>query len=329
MADPKALKTPAFVKKYPQNPILKASDVPYHSTLVFNPAVIKYRGKYVMVFRNDYGDEEQKKLWGINLGVAISEDGINFKVEEKPLFSWSDDFVARVYDPRLIELEDTLYLCCAIDTRCGTCGCIARVSSDLDKVEVIHTTTPDNRNLVLFPEKIDGLYVRLERPFPLYSRQKELFDIWISYSPDMIYWGKHKVVLTTEDIPYVNAKIGPGAPPIKTEHGWLVIIHAVDIDPNNPTTDWAGKPWKKTYYGGAMLLDLKDPSKVIGVAKEPLLVPELDYEKQGFRPNVIFPTAAILEDDGELKIYYGASDTVIALATVKLDDLIKFILSSA
>jgi beta-1,4-mannooligosaccharide/beta-1,4-mannosyl-N-acetylglucosamine phosphorylase len=138
-----------------------------------------------------------------------------------------------------------------------------------------------------------------------------------------MYWGNSKLLLGVEDVPYANDKIGPGAPPVKTPKGWLTTFHAVDIDPYRGKNGW--EPfWKKRYCAGIMLLDLEDPSKIIGLYKEPLLAPEADYEiSGGFRNHVIFPGGMILEDDGEVKIYYGAADTVECLATAHVDDLIK------
>jgi len=213
-------------------------------------------------------------------------------------------------------------MCFAIDTQHGVRGGIA-VTEDFEKFDIISMTVPDNRNMVLFPEKINNLYVRLERPFPVYGRRnKERFDIWLSDSPDLKYWGNSKLVLGVEHVPYSNSKIGPGAPPVKTRHGWLTTFHAVDIDENRGKNGWE-KAWKKRYSAGIMLLDLEDPSKVIGMYKEPLIAPEAEYEVSGgFRNDVIFPGGMILEDNGEVKIYYGAADTVECLATAHVDDLV-------
>ena len=130
-----------------------------------------------------------------------------------------------------------------------------------------------------------------------------------------------------EDFNYTNDKVGPGAPPVKTDKGWLVFTHGVDLDLERGKNGWENS-WKKRYCAGMILLDLNDPRKVLGIYRDPLLAPETDYEvKDGFRTNVIFPTGAILEDDGTVKIYYGASDTVIALATAKVDDLVELCLA--
>ena len=146
----------------------------------------------------------------------------------------------------------------------------------------------------------------------------------MSSSPDLEYWGHHQLVLGAEDVPYCNSKIGPGPAPIETDAGWLVIFHAVHFGPNRPGTGWE-RNWKKLYMAGALLLDRNDPARVLAVSQQPLITPEADYELEGYRGNTVFPTAAILEDDDEVKIYYGAADTVVGLATAKLGDLIDFI----
>ena len=327
---PELLSAPCIKKL--SKPVLTKDDVPYESSCVFNAGVIKHNGKYLMIFRNDYGTDKEsfengKHFQGTSIGFAESENGVdNWKVFPKPLCD-SHDFegteTSRLYDPRIIEIEGKLYLCLAKDTKHGVCGCIAELSEDLKSYKIISTSVPDNRNMVLFPEKIGGYYVRLERPMPVYGRGgKDRFDMWLSVSPDLEFWGKSELVLGVEDIPYANDKIGPAAPPIKTKEGWLTIIHAVDIDPERGKNGWE-KQWKKRYCAGAVLLDLEDPSKVIGVCKIPLIAPDTPIEyDEGFRENAVFPCAAVLEDDGEVKIYYGASDTVVCLATANVDDLI-------
>lgn len=304
-------------------PILTRKDVPYNAALIFNAGVTRYNGKYVMIFRNDYGDFENHKLTGTNLGLATSDDGISWSVSPKPCFELNDGEIQRVYDPRLTVIDGECYVCFAVDTNHGLRGGIAK-TEDFEHFDILSMTLPDNRNMALFPEKINGNYVRLERPMPVYSRWgKDVFDIWLSESPDLVYWGKHRLVMGVEDVPFANDKIGPAAPPIKTEKGWLTTFHAVSLDPTGGKNGWEGK-WQKSYYAGIMLLDLDDPSKVIGKYEEPLIVCDKDFETDdGFRKDVIFPCGNILENNGEVKIYYGASDTVECLATAYVDDLIK------
>lgn len=315
------------IVRYPGNPILSAADIPYPSSLVFNAGITKYNGKYVMVFRNDYGFSASgydPKQTGTNIGVAFSDDGIKWEVRSKPWIGITDknSEISRFYDPRLSVIDGKCYLCFAVDTKHGVRGGIA-VTEDFDKYEVLSLSAPDNRNMVLFPEKVNGKFFRLERPFPEYSRgYKELFDIWSSDSPDCRYWGNTQLVLGTEQVPFANAKIGPAAPPIKTKKGWLTTFHATRKFTDRQFKGWETSPWRKEYLAGLMLLDLNEPWKVIGLAPEPLLTPETDYELDGFRGSVIFPGGMVLEDSGEVKIYYGAADTFEALVTADVDDLL-------
>ena len=316
------------VKRHPGNPVLSKNDVPYPADLVFNAGIAKYRGRYVMVFRNDYlapGTSWPDRLY-TNLGLAFSDDGIAWQVQPAPylpLESVRTEEISRIYDPRLTVIEDEIYLCFAMDTAHGLRGGIAR-TTDFTDFEIVSLSVPDNRNMVLFPEKINGLYCRLERPMPVYSRGgKDRFDTWLSYSPDLRYWGDSQLVLAVEDVPWANDKTGPAAPPIKTKYGWLATYHGVDRDNARGKNGWE-ETWQKRYCAGIMLLDLEDPSRVIGNYPHPLLAPEAPYEiAGGFRNHAIFPCGMLLEDDGEVKIYYGAADIVTCLATAHVDDLVE------
>lgn len=325
----RTLQSSPVIHRHPANPILAPKDIPYHPAMVFNAGVTKFQGKYVMVFRNDYGNEAEQTILPhetTNLGLAFSDDGVNWQPASAPCWSWHDEEVIRVYDPRLTVIEGRCFMCFAVDTKHGLRGGIA-VTEDFSRFEVLSLSVPDNRNMVLFPERIGGKYVRLERPFPVYSRGgQDRFDTWISDSPDLRYWGNSKLLLTVEQVPFANDKVGPGAPPVRTEKGWLTTFHAVDLDPKRGKNGWE-EAWKKRYTAGIMLLDLEDPSRIIGMSPSPLLVPEAAYEIEGgFRNHVIFPGGMLLEDSGEVKIYYGAADTVECLATADVNDLIRLCL---
>ena len=311
------------ISRHPLNPILAPKDLAYPSNLLFNAGVCKHEGKYIMAFRNDYGygDKTPGRFTGTNIGLAYSDDGVKWTPAPAPWFEWKDNEVSRAYDPRITIIDGQIILCFAVDTAHGVRGGIA-TTKDFDKWEILSLSTPDNRNMVVFPEKINGKFARLERPFPVYSRGCDRFDIWFQDSPDLRYWGNTNLVLGVEDVPYANDKIGPAAPPIKTSKGWLTTFHAVTRDNTRGKHGWEEK-WQKIYYGGIMLLDLNEPWKVIGLCKEPLLAPEASYETdEGFRTHVIFPGGMILEDSGEVKIYYGAADTVECLATADVNDLL-------
>ncbi len=314
------------VSRYAGNPVLSCKDVPYASDLVFNAGVIPYQGGYAMVFRNDYGYQGRARFTGTNIGLALSPDGIRWQVEDTPVFSMKDEEIERAYDPRLTVIDGEIYMTFAVDTKHGLRGGIAK-THDLHHFEVISMSVPDNRNMVLYPQKYNGMFMRLERPMPVYSRGKDRFDIWWSESPDLVHWGNAHLVAGVEDFPFANDKIGPGAPPVYTEKGWLALTHTVDIDPERGKNGWEDR-WIKRYCAGVALLDLNEPWKMIGCSQAPLLAPETDYEvRDGFRTNVIFPTAALPMPGGTLRIYYGAADTVIALAEAKTEDLIVLCLN--
>jgi beta-1,4-mannooligosaccharide/beta-1,4-mannosyl-N-acetylglucosamine phosphorylase len=322
------LRSSPVIKRFKDGePVLSAQHIPYKAECVFNAGVAKFQGKYVMVFRDDRDYDTQKQMFRERImGVAESNDGVNWEVREKP-FLTKDMIplpdIVYMYDPRVTVLEGAPYLCFAVDTNHGVCGGIARIDDNFEKITILSLSAPDNRNMVLFPEKIGGLYWRLERPFPVYSRGGvDRFDMWASASPDMRYWGDTGLVLAVEDVPWANDKIGPGAPPVKTKKGWLTLFHAVDRDRSRGKNGWEDC-WQKRYCIGIALLDPENPAKVVGLCKTPLMAPETDYEvNEGFRANVLFPGGLIVEDSGEVKIYYGVSDTVECLATANLDDLI-------
>lgn len=320
--------TPRFVVRHSANPVLSASAIPYPATLIFNAGVTKYQGKYVMVFRNDYGGTPGSAHFeGTNIGIAFSDDGIFWHPQPEPWIEWKTGEILRAYDPRITVIDGRCYLCLAVDTRHGIRGGVA-VTDDFDRWDILSLSMPDNRNMVLFPEKLDGKYMRLERPFSIYGKgAPENFDLWFSDSADCVYWGNSQLVLGSEQVPWANAKIGPGAPPVKTLEGWLTIFHAVTIDKSKELPAWHSN-WFKTYTIGLMLLDLERPWVVRGMYQKPLMVPQEDYELEGFRGHVLFPGGLILEDSGELKIYYGAADTVECLAIAHVDDLLSLCLQS-
>lgn len=320
-----------LLKRNPANPILSARDIPYDASLIFNAGICRYEGRYVMLFRNDYGSTEAE--WraaresgayprlSTNIGIAFSDDGIRWTPGPRPVFQLRDDEILRAYDPRLSVVDGQPVVCFAVDTRHGLRGGIA-VTDDFETFRVVSLSVPDNRNMVLFPEKIGGNYMRLERPMPVYSRwgAPEQFDIWLSASPDLRFWGDSRLVLGAEKVPWAGSKIGPAAPPVRTSKGWLTTFHAVRA--SEASLPCWEREWHKEYLAGLMLLDLEDPSKIVGMAPEPLLEAREPYEREGFRGHVIFPGGMLLEPSGEVKIYYGAADTVECLATGSVDDLV-------
>ena len=169
--------------------------------------------------------------------------------------------------------------------------------------------------MVLFPERIGDRYWRLERPFALYGHRH--MEVWAASSPDLRDWGGQRLVLGSHEVAFADDKVGPAAPPIRTESGWLTTFHAVRREPGRGKSGWEPK-WEKTYEAG-----LEDPRRVIGICREPLLTPQATYETDGFRNHVIFPTGMILADDNLVHLYYGAADAVMALATAPVNALVS------
>ncbi len=164
-----------------------------------------------------------------------------------------------------------------------------------------------NKDVCIFPEKINGKYFALNRPF---NHDFGKSSIWIAESPDLIHWGKHKCLMRPGDNNWENEKIGGGAPPIKTKYGWLEIYHGKTL-----------KDGKDFYSLMVLLLDLNDPSKIIYRGEEPIIIPEQPYETDGFVPNVVFLNGMTMSGDN-INLYYSACDDVTCLATCKLNELI-------
>jgi predicted GH43/DUF377 family glycosyl hydrolase len=293
-----------IIQRHPANPIITAADIPGGASSVFNSAVVKHDGKYVTLLRVEKRDGKQSIRYG------ESRDGVRFEITGEVLLTPTAEpwltYEEAIYDPRITRIGDTFYVTYASENRFGCQIGLSR-SKDLkhwEKMEPI--ALPDNRNIVLFPEKIGGLYCRLSRPF---SGQQG--GVWVDYSPDLVFWGIHRNIMESRRFAWDRGKIGPGAPPIRTEEGWLVIYHG--------TTPYCNG---LVYRLGLALLDLEDPTRVISRPGEYLLSPKEPYERVGDVPNVCFACAAILEEDGTVRVYYGGADQVMCLATAKLSDLL-------
>jgi len=303
-----------IIERYQNNPILTKDDVPYPVATVHNAAVVKFENKYMMVFRSH-------KLNGRSiLGLAESNDGYNFSVHDKPFMVPATEGIFKDYeeygveDPRIIYIDGEFLITYSAYSRYGVRIGLAK-TKDFTTVERISLITEaDYRNVVIFPEKFNGLYARLDRPHSEISP----WAIWISYSPDLIYWGESKLIMNPVQYHWDEMKIGPGAPPIKTNRGWLHIYHGVF-----PTMDGS------VYRLGVALHDLQDPSKIVAVGDEWILQPEEMYEITGYVHNVVFTCGAVAEDDGSVKIYWGGADKVMCVGTARLDDLVDHCLNNS
>lgn len=312
------------VTRYAGNPILGVNSAPYAGGLVYNGSAIRYEGRYVMLVRVDHADVAREKLLGTStVALATSADGEHWEIAPKPAIAWHDQEIQAPTDPRLMLVEGRPYASIAVQTWHGMQTFVV-TTEDFERYDLVYKVIPDDRDVVLFPEKIGDRYLMVHRPFPTFGHDKHpVYDMWISESPDFMYWGRPEVLIDVDRVAYANQRIGAGTPPLKTEKGWLMLFHGVIADPNGGKNGWEAK-WTNHYYAGVLLLDLEDPRRVTGLSPEPLMVPEAPYETSGgYRNDIVFPCGWILENSGEVKIYYGAADTVQCLATAHIGDLIS------
>jgi beta-1,2-mannobiose phosphorylase / 1,2-beta-oligomannan phosphorylase len=240
-----------------------------------------------------------------HLRIARSKDGINFTIDEKPtVFPKKDYENFGLEDPRISKIGEKYYICHKVVSDKGVCTGLMTTSDfkSFERKGIIFC--PENIDVVMFPEKIDGRFYALTRPVPMLIGPR---GVWIASSPDTINWGCHKPLILPREGKFDSGKTGGSCVPIKTEKGWLEIYHGSDED--------------NKYSLAAALLDLKDPSKIIARSKEPLMHPEADYEVKGFYGNVVFSCGAITKNNGEIIIYYGASDELTAAARTTIDKI--------
>ena len=261
-----------------------------------DPRVIKYKGQ-------DY-------LTTLSyLRLVFSDDGVHFYEDSKypPVFGSGFYESFGIEDCRVATMDDGYYLT------------FTEVSPVAVGVGMMHTRDfrhfthegmifpPHNKDCALFEEKIDGRYYALHRPS---SPELGGNYMWIAESLDRIHWGRHKCVATTRKGFFDSARLGAGASPIRTDEGWLVIYHGADSS--------------NRYCLGAMLLDLKDPSRVLARSSEPIMEPVAPYEQTGFFGNVVFTNGQIVDGD-TVHIYYGASDEVICKADFSIKEILAML----
>lgn len=240
-----------------------------------------------------------------HLRIARSKDGIHFTVEDKPaIMPNAKEERWGMEDPRITKIGDVYYISYTAVSSDGAATALitTRDFYTYERQGIIFL--PENKDVVIFPEKINNKYRCFSRPVP---RGIGSPDIWISESEDAVHWGGHQHFYGVSE-GWENGRIGGGSPPIRTEKGWVKIYHAADK--NN------------RYCLGAFLLDLENPDVIIAKSRLPLLEPEEKYETQGFFGEVVFTCGTLLEDD-VIKIYYGAADNSICLAEISLPELFR------
>ena len=333
------------LEKFSGNPILRPNPRnSWENLVVCNPGVWYEDGVFYMLYRAA-GDDPTHPIF---LGLAISTDGFHFeRASDEPVLSPRDDGPdgGCIEDPRIVKFGDTYYVTYAYRPfrpgqywkhrseqvfSPGTSPEERRAipeASRLIKENLTNTgllmskdlrtfyrlgrlTEPnvDNRDVILFPEKVRGKYVLLHRPMDI-PWGLEHPAMWISFMDSLLDFNPGEVLAKNEY--WWETKIGGSCPPLKTDAGWLTIYHGVCPD--------------KVYRAGAMLLDLEDPSKILCRTPEPILEPEHDYEQKGVCAHCVFPCGNVIVD-GKLFVYYGTADKYVAVATCQADELVEYLL---
>jgi beta-1,4-mannooligosaccharide/beta-1,4-mannosyl-N-acetylglucosamine phosphorylase len=315
------------MRRHPKNPIITRQQIPnvppdlVDVSSVFNPGAIRFGKEYLLLLRVQNRGRRTFTL------VARSRNGVDFDISSTPVQMKGIENVAATihhgYDPRITMIDGAYYVMFALDMDSGCRLGLAR-TNDFSEFEFLGIVSGnDNRNGVLFPEKIDGKYLRLDRPnqFRLPDGVLSGNTIMLSESRDLLEW-KPVAPIASGRWHYWDELIGAGPPPIKTRRGWLQIYHGVATHVGSTSI----------YQAGALLLDLENPSAVIARSRCNFLEPREMYELIGQVPNVVFPSGIIVEEhdpdgfarlDSPAKLYYGAADTCVALVEGYVEEWVQ------
>lgn len=241
-----------------------------------------------------------------HLRRARSKDGLTFSVDDAPALEATEDLEAfGIEDARITPIEDIFWMSYTAVSSSGIATALAKTRDlvHFERLGIIFP--PPNRDITIFPERIGGRYYALHRPMPEGIGRPA---IWLAASTDLSSWGGHRLVATARPGKWDDLKIGGGAIPVRVNangrDAWLAVYHGVTAQP-------------LTYSLGALLLDIEDPSRVLGRSREPILYPEAAYEREGFFPNVIFSCGLYVEGD-LVRVYYGAADGMTCVADLSL-----------
>lgn len=303
--------------RHPANPLLTADDWPYPVNAVFNPAAAEVDGSTVIVARVE-------DLRGIShLAVARSANGIDgWSVDPEPLLSPEEGVETEQWgfeDPRVVfvpELDRWTITCTAY----GPAGPAVYLATTRDFAEVERygiIRHPEDKNAALLPHRIDGKWILFHRPKTQYGGARG--EILLSRSDDLHSWtAPEQVLQPREGAWWDSLRIGIGPPPLRTEAGWLLIYHGVKETVSG-----------SIYRVGLALLALDEPTRVLRRLPDWILAPAADYERVGDVPNVVFPCGVVHDAGrGEVRLYYGAADTSVCLATAQLEDLLAAVLAA-
>lgn len=302
-----------YFKRYKGNPILTPENWPYKVGAVFNPGAIKFNDEILLLVR-----AEDKQGYS-HLTIAKSKDGkTNWQINSVPALTAEPEFGEALFgleDPRIVWLEDRQeYIITYVSFFDGVTGeppgiSMIATKDFLNFQRLGRKLMPFNKDASLFPRTLKGYYALINRPLV-----EGRADIWVSFSKDLDFWGKDKVLIPTRHRAWDSDRVGLGPPPIETPDGWLIIYHGV--------RDTAAGT---VYRVGLVLLDL-ETLEIIGRSRDWVLGPKESYERVGEADDVVFPCGAVIDEKtNELLVYYGAADSVVALAIANLDDILAYL----
>ena len=325
--------------------ILEASDLPFENEAVLNPTCIEANGITHMFYR-----AVRKGDFVSSIGYCqIDENGKAVNRLDHPILVPENDFEKKgVEDPRIVFLDGIYYLFYTVydgknariayatskDLQCFEKHGIISAQFSYDEAEDIFKKSKVSeryhffesvlkkregkdvllweKDAFMFPKKFNGKFALVHRVLP--GIQVAYFNSFSELNDN--YWREYfveldKYIILNPQYDFERHNIGGGAVPIETEDGWLLIHHAVEES-----------KFGKIYHASAALLDLNDPTKVIGRLRMPLFSPKEEWEKKGDVNNVVFPTGCVVRD-GRLFIYYGAGDKLIAAKSIELKSLLS------
>lgn len=302
----------ALIERHPANPILQAGDWPTSVNAVFNPAATTFEGETLLLVRV----EDRRGI--SSLCPARSANGVDGWVIEperalEPLLE-SDEERYGIEDPRITICGDEYLIVYTGFSVSGPLVCLAATTDFRTYERRGVLMSPEDKDAALFPCQFDGRWALIHRPVA--STPSHQAHIWISWSPDLRHWGDPTILLPARQGGWWDAyKVGLSTPPLLTDEGWLVLYHGV-------RTTAAGA----IYRAGLALLDAERPERLLARSSEWILGPDAPYERAGDVPQVVFPCGWVLDPDGDsLRIYYGAADTSVCLATASLAGLLDWL----
>lgn len=297
-------------RRWPGNPILTAADFPPGVNAAFNPGAAVVGGVTLLLLRVEY------RTGMSALVVATSDDGLTgwYVDLQRGLAPQEETFAEcwGVEDPRITQIGDAYYVVYVGYSTAGPLVCLARTDDFTRWDRYGPLMAPTDKDAALFPVKFDGRWALLHRP--VQADHALGANIWLSYSPDLRYWGDPRVLIEARQGGAWDAhRVGLGPQPLLTKDGWLVCYHGVRSTASG-----------SIYRLGLALLDRDDPGKLIARGDEWVFGPREAYERVGDVPSVVFPCGWVLRDDGDtVHMYYGGADSVVCVAEASLTALLS------